>query len=231
MSFFKNNLANFLTLGNLFCGLLAIIQVFNNNMVNASYLVFLGAAFDFADGLVARALNAQSSIGKDLDSLADMVTFGVVPGFAMYKILGIYATGSYIPNIALLIPLFSAWRLAKFNNDSRQSVDFIGLPTPANAIFFMALPFLLINDTTGFAKYIITQQNLIALILCFCFLMVSEIRLFSLKIKKFSFSENLYPVILIVAANVLFFTIFYASIPIVIIMYILLSLIKYKLVK
>lgn len=195
-------------------------------MENAAKLVVLGAFFDFADGFVARYINAQSSIGKDLDSLADLVTFGVVPGFIVYKLLGIYSSNPYFPNIGLSIPIFSAIRLAKFNNDSRQSVDFIGLPTPANALFFISLPLILFSDNTGLAKYIFTTPFLMTATVVSCFLMVSEVKLFSLKIKQFNLKANFYPLLLIVGANILFFSISYTAIPFIIILYIILSLVK-----
>jgi CDP-diacylglycerol--serine O-phosphatidyltransferase len=215
----------------LLCGLLGIIQVFNNNFVNASYFVFTGAMFDFFDGLAARFLNSYSTIGKDLDSLADMVTFGVLPGFLMYKILGIYATNLYLPNVALLIPIFSALRLAKFNNDDRQSQDFYGLPTPANAMFFASLPLVLFNEKSNYINFIFTQNVLLIFVLAFCWLMVSDIKLFSLKFKKLNWNENLFPMLLVVVSNLLFFTLFYAALPLIIIMYIVLSLVKNSIKK
>jgi len=210
----------------LVCGLLGVVQAFNSNLINAAYFVFAGALFDFLDGLAARSLKVHSFIGKDLDSLADMVTFGVLPGFVMYKIMGLYSNNLYFPNIALLIPVFSALRLAKFNNDSRQSVDFHGLPTPANALFFVSFPLLLSSTKSNFINLIFTQNNLSIIILVFCFLLVSDIRLFSLKFKKLSWRDNFYPLLLIVVSNLLFFTLFYSAIPIIIILYILLSLLK-----
>jgi len=224
--FILRHIPNFLTCCNLICGLLGIIQVFNGNLINAAYFVFAGAFFDFIDGLAARALNVQSTIGKDLDSLADIVTFGVLPGFVMYKIMGIYATNPYLPNIALLIPVFSALRLAKFNNDPRQSLDFYGLPTPANALFLSSLPLILFNNKSGIFNLIFNQNSLSIIILLFCYLLVSDIRLFSLKFKKLSWQNNLYPLILIIVSNILFFSLFYTAIPFIIILYILLSLIK-----
>ncbi|MFN0049800.1 MAG: CDP-diacylglycerol--serine O-phosphatidyltransferase [Cytophagales bacterium] len=224
--FFIRHIPNFLTCCNIVCGLLGIIQVFNNNLMNAAYFVFAGAFFDFIDGFAARLLKVQSTIGKDLDSLADMVTFGVLPGFVMYKILGIYATNPYLPNIALLIPVFSALRLAKFNNDPRQSVDFFGLPTPANAIFFVSFPLILFNDKSHLLNFIFTQNTLSAIIIIFCLLLVSDLKLFSLKFKKMNWKDNLFPLLLIIISNALFFTLFYTALPLIIILYILLSLVK-----
>lgn len=220
------HIPNFLTCCNLFCGCLAIIQIFKGSMVNAAYLVFTGALFDFFDGLAARLLKAPSAIGKDLDSLADMVTFGLVPGYVMYQLLGLYSTNVYLPNLALLIPVFSALRLAIFNNDPRQSTDFYGLPTPANALFFVSLPLILIFDKTPVSGFFQNAAVLSAVVLAFCYCMVSDIRLFSLKIKSLNLKDNVYVVALIVAANLLFFFLFYAAIPFIIVLYIILSLVK-----
>lgn len=155
---------NLFTLGNLLCGCLAIVFAFDGNLVWSAYLVGIAAVLDFLDGFVARALNQHSPIGKDLDSLADMVTFGVVPGIVMFKLLGLavafefpvsdavanHSWGvecetwvKFIPFSAFLITLFSALRLAKFNNDTRQSDSFIGVPTPANSILICSFPLIL----------------------------------------------------------------------------------------
>lgn len=166
----KKNIPNAITCGNLLCGCLAITSAFHGNLVWAAYLVGIAAALDFLDGLVARLLCVHSEIGKQLDSLADMVTFGVVPGVIMFKLLNIslfqfgedidFATSvlpgwhttiapsgitgsAIVPFIAFLIPIFSAIRLAKFNIDLRQTDSFIGVPTPANSILIASFPLIL----------------------------------------------------------------------------------------
>ena len=143
-----------LTLLNLLCGCLAIISTFHKSFELTAILLIMAAVFDFFDGFAARLLGVHSELGKQLDSLADMVTFGVVPGFVMYQLI-IYAIGSgaaylgpdepvwYLAYAGMLIPLFSAYRLAKFNIDTRQSDQFIGLPTPANALLISFLPLLI----------------------------------------------------------------------------------------
>lgn len=163
MSFIKRNIPNTITCGNLLCGCLAIVKAFEGDLVWAAYLVGIAAVLDFFDGFAARLLKVSSPIGKDLDSLADMVTFGVVPGIVMFQFMR-FSLDSYVqeavfpphipnswvrdygnidycllPYIAFLIPIFSAIRLAKFNNDTRQSDSFIGVPTPANAIFICSI--------------------------------------------------------------------------------------------
>lgn len=143
--YIKKNIPNAITCCNLLCGCLAIIQATNGNLLWAAYLVGMAAVFDFFDGFAARLLKVSSPIGKDLDSLADMVTFGVVPGIVMFKMIrlglrldkegfDLIEENPWITYIVFMIPIFSALRLAKFNHDTRQTEAFIGLPTPANAI-------------------------------------------------------------------------------------------------
>ena len=136
----KEQVANFFTLLNLVCGVIGIILI-SRDLSVACLLIFVGAFFDFSDGLVARALRITSDIGKQLDSLADMVTFGVLPGLIAHSILvnGLSGTSEKWEYIAVLIPAFSAMRLAKFNIDTRQSKNFIGMPTPGNAILWASL--------------------------------------------------------------------------------------------
>ena len=152
----KKHIPNAITCCNLLCGCLAIVQAFEGNLVYSAYLVGLAAVFDFFDGFAARILKVSSPIGKDLDSLADMVTFGVVPGVIMYKI-ALFGQQPYVeeatigmcindefwskaaPLFCFVVTIFSAIRLAKFNNDTRQSDSFIGVPTPAIAILVSSL--------------------------------------------------------------------------------------------
>jgi CDP-diacylglycerol---serine O-phosphatidyltransferase len=161
----KRNIPNAITCGNLLCGCLAIVCAFNGNLIWASYLVGIAAVLDFLDGFAARMLKVHSEIGKQLDSLADMVTFGVVPGVIMFHLIQYalvfdvisnadpellmgagaisFTHWTFIPFIAFLIPVFSALRLAKFNIDTRQSDSFIGVPTPANSILIASFPLIL----------------------------------------------------------------------------------------
>lgn len=143
---------NLLSLGNLLCGCIATLNIVEGNLYPAAFLIGLASVFDFLDGFAARGLKQGSPMGKELDSLADMVTFGVVPGMMMFQLLryGLAdhqflagAIRDYLPYLGFVIPLFSGLRLAKFNVDTRQSESFIGLPTLANAIFVSGLPFLL----------------------------------------------------------------------------------------
>ena len=193
----KKHIPNAITCCNLLCGCLAIVQTFEGNLVWAAYLVGLAAIFDFFDGFAARILKVSSPIGKDLDSLADMVTFGVVPGFLIFQLLktGIEInnqnnnfTSSNIAYIAFIIPIFSALRLAKFNHDTRQTDSFIGVPTPAIAIFIASIP-LILQQNRGFS-ILLSPYNLVLLSVIFSLLLVSEIPLFALKFKNFKWQGN-----------------------------------------
>ncbi|MDX2196585.1 MAG: CDP-alcohol phosphatidyltransferase family protein [Cytophagales bacterium] len=226
-----HNIPNIITTCNLVCGCIAIVLIFNGSLLYAACFVFFGAMFDFCDGLVARLLNVKSAIGKDLDSLADMVTFGMVPGFAMYKFMaGMVGTHPFIYT-SIAIPILSAWRLAKFNNDPRQSSEFYGLPTPANALFFMSLPVVAVYETfvaEFFMRYIYTVPTLCII---FSILLVSEVRLFSLKIKDFDITNNLYQIILLMSSLVLLVSVKLIAIPLIVILYLILSVIKNYILK
>ena len=133
----KKHIPNAITCANLFSGCIGIVYAFNGALETAAYFVLLSGIFDFFDGFAARLLNVKSNIGKDLDSLADMVSFGFLPGVVMYQLLSQSDYASpYLPYLAFIITVFSALRLAKFNNDTRQTEDFIGLNTPMNTDFF-----------------------------------------------------------------------------------------------
>ena len=136
MKTIKRNIPNFITILNLVCGISSIIVLFKSELIYSGILIFVGAIFDLVDGLLARALNVKSEIGKHLDSFADMVTFGVAPGILMYQLISNQSLEIVeFAYIAFLIPIFSSLRLSKFNIDNRQTTSFIGLPTPAAAIF------------------------------------------------------------------------------------------------
>ena len=138
------HLPNAMTCGHLLCGCVGIVRVFEHDLITASYLIFLAALLDFGDGFVARLLKASSAMGKELDSLADMVTFGVLPAFMLFSLIGQEIDNqSVLPYSAFSIAVFSALRLAKFNIDPRQTDSFIGLPTPANALVVASLPLIL----------------------------------------------------------------------------------------
>lgn len=239
----KHHIPNAITCGNLFCGCMAIIQIFEGNMVWASYLVGLAAVLDFFDGFAARLLNVSSAIGKDLDSLADMVTFGAVPGLMMHRMLDmgylvnhqafqVIAENKWMMFLPLLITVFSALRLAKFNNDKRQSESFIGLPTPANAIFICSIP-LIVNWDTHFdlrgdiiIHFLIHPYTLLILSVVLSYLLVAELPLFSLKFKSFGWRGNEIRFVFLALSIASLILFQYLGLPLLIVIYLILSLIN-----
>ncbi len=189
MTDMRKHIPNIITLANLFSGCIAITMAFKGNFTAVAAWVAVAALFDFLDGVFARWLNAYSDIGKELDSLADVVSFGVAPAAAVFILLRDYAlfpalTGplsEFVPYLAFMIPLFSALRLAKFNVDERQTTSFRGLPTPANGLFWVSLC-AGISDMAARNSYIFPL--IILLIAVLSWLMISELPMFSLKIKK-----------------------------------------------
>jgi CDP-diacylglycerol--serine O-phosphatidyltransferase len=233
----KKHLPNFITCLNLMCGCIAVVQAFAGNLTTSACFVFLGAFFDFADGMAARVLKAYSPIGKELDSMADMVTFGLVPGVLTYKLMELSHPELMATNIfsiyllryfPFLITLFSALRLAKFNIDTRQTVSFIGVPTPAVSIFIASLPFILNQFKGRFDSIILNPFVLIALVILMCYLLVSEIHLFSLKFKNLKWQDNKIQFIFLTLIIPLGLFFFYAAIPMVFFLYVILSLLNKK---
>ena len=247
----KRHIPNAITCGNLFCGCLAIVAAFNNNLVWSAYLVGIAAVLDFFDGFVARILKVGGEMGKQLDSLADVVTFGVVPGVVMYQLMIRHVTVSdgspleigevqlflhqKILYIAFLIPIFSALRLAKFNIDKRQSNSFIGVPTPANSILICSLPLIQTfqPDFYGFNTHIITSNFsfLIGLTIIMSYLMVAELPLFALKFKNFGWTDNKIRYSFLISSLLLLIVFHFIAIPIIIFLYIVLSIINNRINK
>jgi CDP-diacylglycerol--serine O-phosphatidyltransferase len=239
----KKHIPNLITLGNLLCGTIATITAVNGDYVTAASLVVLGIVFDFFDGFAARMLKVSGELGKQLDSLADMVTSGVVPGIIMFKMIneviqssnsikidgvkiwGITADDSgYLPYLGLTLTLAACYRLAKFNIDARQSDSFIGLPTPAMSLFVVALPLIpMYSDNQFFIDLVQNNYFLIGVTLVLSYLMNAEIPLFSLKFKSFGVKENLLKYVFLVASLIMILTLKVISIPLVIILYVLLS--------
>jgi CDP-diacylglycerol--serine O-phosphatidyltransferase len=222
------HLPNFITCLNLFSGTIALTYAVQGDLKTAAYFILLAAIFDFMDGLLARALNAYSEIGKQLDSLADMVSFGLIPGVFVYMMLKSNLEAHGLPEIlsygGFIITVFSALRLAKFNIDTRQTENFIGLATPANTLFFVSLPFIY---DQGIESLMFLTQPLILLFLTigFSYLLVSELSLFSLKFKSLSWSQNNFRYILLVLSLLLIILFKFAAVPMIIVLYILLSII------
>jgi CDP-diacylglycerol---serine O-phosphatidyltransferase len=239
----KKYIPNAITCANLFCGCMAIVSAFNGSLLAATYLVGIAAILDFFDGFAARVLHVKSEIGKQLDSLADMVTFGVVPGVVMYFMLlkalpdnmdGTMQTGGdtelfphWLIYAAFSISIFSALRLAKFNIDERQTDSFIGLPTPANALLICSLP-LIESFQPQWWGYDVLQHIhnpwfLLGLTVASSYLMVAELPLFSFKFKNFSWRENKIRFIFIFSALILLIIFKFIALPFIILLYIILS--------
>ncbi len=218
----KKHLPNFITLLNLLCGCIAIVMVADLKFDMAFYFVALGIFFDFFDGFFARKFNVAGPLGVQLDSLADMVTSGVVPGYVMFQILKQYNENGcdYLPYLGFIITLGACYRLANFNIDTRQSDSFIGLPTPANTLFIASLPLV----TNSFVDPII--QNiwvLLAITAVSAYIMNAEIPLFSLKIKNFSFQKYKLQIGFLVASLIMIATLQFLAVPLIILTYVLLS--------
>lgn len=219
----KKNIPNFLTLGNLLAGCIGIDQAYMGKLENAAFLIGIGALFDFADGLAARMLKTSSPLGKELDSLADMVTFGVLPAVILLKLAYNGPEPITATYLVFMLPLFAAWRLAKFNIDTRQTDSFLGLPTPAVAIFVASLPFIR-SLNPEVARLFINIPGILGTVVVLSLLMVIEIPLFSLKFKKWTWAGNQlrYSFLLIAIALLAFFQ--QLAIPMVILLYVVMSL-------
>jgi CDP-diacylglycerol--serine O-phosphatidyltransferase len=228
----SKHVPNAITCANLFSGCVGIVFAFQENLVFAAYALFLAAIFDFFDGFASRVLRAFSGIGKDLDSLADMVSFGFLPSAIMYELFlqspQIPKISPYLDFIAFLISVFSALRLAKFNNDTRQSESFIGLPTPANAILIASLPMIKEYYPNFAQHYILNQYILAAFVVVMCALLVAEIPMMSLKFKNADFNKNIYRYLLLLFSAILILFFKFAAVPVVIVIYITLSIIQFK---
>jgi CDP-diacylglycerol--serine O-phosphatidyltransferase len=244
----KKQIPNLLTLGNLFCGTIATILAVQSDFVTAGLFVVIGIFLDFFDGFVARLLKVSGELGKQLDSLADMVTSGVVPGIIMFNLLyqssfknldtqlvdsGIPPNtiimsndyiSSWVPYIGLLLTLGAGYRLAKFNIDTRQSESFIGLPTPAMSLFVISLPLIQEYATNVWVQSLISNNYfLIAVTLVLTYLMNAEIPLFSLKFKEYSLKNNSLKYFFLATSLALLIILNFISVPIIIILYVLLS--------
>ncbi|MCF6349013.1 MAG: CDP-alcohol phosphatidyltransferase family protein [Flavobacteriaceae bacterium] len=252
----KKHIPNIITLLNLFAGIIAVMLAVSDRLIEAAFFVLIGIFFDFFDGLVARLLKVQTELGKQLDSLADMVTSGVVPGIIMFQLFmksshkdwmnglsceignwmvfeetaSMTWTGTEIhllPLVGLLLTLAAAYRLANFNIDERQTSSFIGLPTPAMTLFILSLPLILAYSDNEFIKNLILNKYvLITITLIFSILMNVEIPLFSLKFKNFSFKNNVIEIFFLLASIILLIVLKFVAIPIIILLFVLLSVIK-----
>ncbi|SHI45969.1 CDP-diacylglycerol---serine O-phosphatidyltransferase [Arenibacter nanhaiticus] len=238
----KRHIPNFITLLNVLCGCIATVFAVSNKLEVAAGFVFLGIFFDFFDGLAARVLNVKSELGLQLDSLADMITSGLVPGIAMFQLLRMSYTGGWNLNVANgatesiswelfempLLPFFgfiitmaSAYRLAKFNLDENQVSSFVGLPTPANALLILSFPLMLIYHNNDFLnELILNQWFLIGVTLFSAFLLNAKISLFALKFKNWSLRDNANRYIFLIVSVVFLLTMKFMAIPAILAFYV-----------
>ena len=241
------HIPNIITLLNLFCGCVAVVFAVLNQLELAALFVFLGIIFDFFDGLAARLLNVQTDFGIQLDSLADLITSGLVPGIVMFQLLAMSMTGGWnvdlspevanntfwvalkvapLPFFGFLITLASAYRLARFNIDEDQATSFVGLPTPANTLLILSLPLILLYQNNDILNSIILNQwFLIGTTLLSSFLLNAKIELFALKFKNWGFKDNSQRYIFIIISLVLLLTMKFMAIPAIVLFYILSSVV------
>ena len=243
----KQHLPNAITMLNVLSGCVAVIFAVHNKLELAALFVFIGIIFDFLDGLAARLLKVQSEIGVQLDSLADMITSGLVPGIVMFQLLGMSQSGGWnsglgqglefasegtifgtplLPFFGFLITMASAYRLAKFNTDENQATSFIGLPTPANALLILSLPLILLYHQNDFLNSLILNPwFLVGVTVLSSYLLNAKIELFALKFKNWSFRDNALRYIFIIVSLVLLMTLKFLAVPAIILFYILSSVV------
>ena len=249
----KKYIPNLFTLMNLFSGMIAVIMAATDELVLAAFFVFLGIFFDFFDGFFARKFHVEGELGKQLDSLADVVTSGVVPGIIMFQLMLYAAKGHwfmelscevgdwrdyqetyfyFLPFSGLFITLAAAYRLANFNIDERQTSSFIGLPTPAFAIFILSLPLILhYSDNSFFLELLQNFYVLLGITVLGCYMMNAEIPLFSLKFKNYNWKGNETKYLFLIGTMVMLLTLQTIAIPLTILFYVFLSVIENKIKK
>ena len=226
MSIIKH-IPNTITCCNLLSGCVSIFLLCQNHVLGASAMIFVAAVFDFLDGFAARMLNAKSPIGGELDSLSDVVSFGVAPSFIIAMLLSktginwMIADVNVFPMLAFILAAFAAVRLAKFNIDTRQTSSFIGLPVPAVGLFVASLP--LANLT-----FVTNPYFLLAIVAIFSWLMISEVPFFSFKIKNLKFKDNILRYFVVIFAIIALVILKLVALPFIFVFYILLSVICYR---
>ncbi len=230
----KKHIPNVLTLFNLFCGCCAVICVFQGHFTLASWFIFASLLADYLDGMVARMLKVQSPIGKELDSLADVVSFGVVPGTVIYVLLA-YGRHQFAlpPQLdllaapAFLLSVFAALRLAKFNLDTRQGEEFIGLPTPSVTIFTIGLMLIYQQDLYGWRWLMVNNWFLYSCIAILSYLMIAEIPMFNMKFRNFDLRENAIRLVFTALALTAFLLLGGGAFSLIILMYIGISIFQF----
>ena len=230
MDIIKKQIPNLITLLNLFSGCIALVFATKSNFEMAFYFVCLGIFLDFFDGFFARLFKVSSPLGLQLDSLADMVTSGLVPGFVMFMMLSTsqheITSCPYFPYLGFIVTLGSCYRLANFNIDTRQTDSFIGLPTPANALFILSLPLVLqYSDSLLVLEILTNQWVLLAIIMCSAYILNAEIPLFSLKLKKFTLKDNMLQIVFLLCSFLLIFFFNFLGVTLLILFYVMLSVV------
>jgi CDP-diacylglycerol--serine O-phosphatidyltransferase len=240
----KKHIPNLITLLNLAAGLLAIIAIFKGYYDEAFIFVCLGIFFDFWDGFLARKFKVSGPLGVQLDSLADMVTCGVVPGLMMfvlfqniqedstsvYYLIEEYFYMGFVPYLGFFITLASCYRLAKFNIDTRQTDSFIGLPTPANALVIMSIPMIQYSNDYEFLTTVLYNPYVLLFITVISsYILNAEIPLFSLKIKEFTWAKYKMQILFLIGSLFSFSLLGFVAIPLIIISYVLVSVISNKM--
>ncbi len=236
----KKHIPNLFTLGNLLCGTIAVIYAVKGDYITTAIFVAMGITLDFFDGFMARLLQVQGPLGKQLDSLADMVTSGVVPGIVMLQLLhssvamptvgyfGFMASEESIPLLSffgLLLTLSACYRLGKFNIDERQSENFIGLPTPAMTLFIVSLPLIVLYAPDSFFTSLIHNSYfLLTITVLFSWIMNAEINLFSLKFSSYGFRGNMAKYLFLIVSVILLLVFQIISVPLIIGLYVLISI-------
>ena len=235
----KKHIPNFITSLNLFCGCAATICFLHHSYATGIVLVLMALVFDFLDGFIANLLKVKSEIGKQMDSLADMVTFGVVPGIILYIALEKISTPcfqsdhlnfmlSHLKYLGFVVTIFSAVRLAKFNIDTRQTTSFIGLPTPANTILILTCPLIWIfsNETSAAALIIQEPVFLMSMIILLSYLLIAELPLLSLKFKDYTWKNNQGKYILLISSVALLLIFSFLATVFIIFLYLIISIIN-----
>lgn len=215
------HIPNLLTLCNLACGCYGTVAVFQGDLQSGAIMIWLGAGFDFLDGFAARMLKKYSLIGKDLDSLADLITFCFLPGAILFSLINTGNPG-FLGFSGFLLVAFGALRLAKFNNDTRQAETFFGLPVPASALFVSAFPYFT-DEANGFGTYLTMPVFLVFISIFLSLMMVSDIKLLSLKFKNTTWADN-WPRFILLAISALLIAVLHVSaLPMIILCYVILS--------
>jgi CDP-diacylglycerol--serine O-phosphatidyltransferase len=220
----KKYIPNTITSLNLFSGCVGILFVLKGDYLSAFYCVLASGIFDFFDGLVARLLKVKSLIGKELDSLADVISFGFLPGTIVFTMLREISSLEYLPYLGFLITVFSALRLAKFNIDERQTSDFIGVNTPMNTFLIVSLPFI----GQIYPQYIYNVYVLVCITIVTSLLLVSELKLFSMKLSSLKWELNKYKYIFLIVSLILVLGLKILAIPVVFVLYIFFSVLHFK---